>query len=399
MKPFDRLTDYLIALERRLRWLALSRGAAVSAAAALILTVLAVLAANQFAFSHSSVVGARVFLFLGLAFAIAAALIAPVIKLNRRRAATAAESKYPQFQERLLTFTERSEANAGDPFLHLLAADTLTMAQSAQPNEVAKTSWIFSFSSAAAVSMLVLLWLGISGPGFLGYGTGLLWGAVPKGVTKPFYAISVTPGNKTVRKRSDQMIGAQLMGFTAPKVQFFAKYATASKWEAAEMRTEEGGSAYQFLIAGVPETLEYYVEAGGVRSPAYKLNVVDLPAVKKVAVTYHYPAWLGLKDVTEDPGGDLRAVQGTVAEVTVITDRPLASGELVLDDGSKIALAKGVNTTGVNTTGVNTTGVNTTGANTTGANTTLTAKVFIEKDGMYHVAALEGGEDVRLSEN
>src|SRR5580693_836189 len=374
MKPFDRLTDYLSALERRLRWLALSRGVAVSAAAALILTVLAVLAANQFAFSHSSVVGARVFLFLGLAFAIAAALIAPVIKLNRRRAASAAESKYPQFQERLLTFTERSETNAGDPFLHLLAADTLTLAQTAQPNEVAKTSWIFSFSSAAVVSMLVLLWLGISGPGFLGYGTGLLWGAVPKGVTKPFYNISVTPGNKTVRKRSDQMIGAQLMGFSAPKVQFFAKYASASKWEAAEMRTEQGGSAYQFLIAGVPETLDYYVEAGGVRSQTFKLNVVDLPSVKKVAVTFHYPAYLGLKEVTEDPGGDLRAVEGTVGEVTVTTDRPLASGEIVLDDGSKIALAKN-------------------------ADGTMMAKVPIQKDGMYHVAALQDGEDVRLSED
>src|SRR5580693_9818974 len=169
MKPFDRLTDYLSALERRLRWLALSRGAAVSAAAALILTVVAVLAANQFAFSHSSVVGARVFLFLGLAFAIAAALIVPVIKLNRRRAASAAESKYPQFQERLVTFTERSEQNAGDPFLHLLAADTLDVAQNAQPNQVAKSAWIFSFSSAAVVAMMVLLWLGISGPGFLGY--------------------------------------------------------------------------------------------------------------------------------------------------------------------------------------------------------------------------------------
>ena len=116
MKPFDRLSEYLSALERRMRWLALSRGAAVSAAAALILTVVAVLAANQFAFSHPSVVGARVFLFLGLALAIAAALIVPVIRLNRRNAARAAESKYPQFQERLLTFTERSEVNAGDPF-------------------------------------------------------------------------------------------------------------------------------------------------------------------------------------------------------------------------------------------------------------------------------------------
>ena len=57
-----------------------------------------------------------------------------------------------------------------------------------------------------------------------------------------------------------------LTGFSAPKVRFFAKYASASQWEQAEMRTEAGGTSYQFLIAGVPETLEYYVEAGGVRS-------------------------------------------------------------------------------------------------------------------------------------
>ena len=197
---------------------------------------------------------------------------------------------------------------------------------------------------------------------------------MPKGVTKPYYAISVTPGNKTVRKRSDQAIGAQLLGFTSPKVQLFAKYASASQWEGADMRVEQGGTAYQFLIAGVPESLEYYVEAGGVRSQTFKLNVVDLPSVKKVAVTFHYPAYLGLKDTTEDPGGDLRAVQGTVGEVSVTFDKPLASGEIVLEDGTKIALAKG-------------------------ANNTLTAKVPIDKDGMYHIAAIEAGDDVRLSED
>ena len=67
MKPLDRLSDYLGAIERRLRFVALSRGAAVTAAAALLLTVAAVLLANQFAFSSGSVLGARVFLFLGLA--------------------------------------------------------------------------------------------------------------------------------------------------------------------------------------------------------------------------------------------------------------------------------------------------------------------------------------------
>ena len=374
MNPLDRLSEYLGVIESRLRWLALTRGAAVTAAAALALTVVAVLAANYFAFSNPSVLGARVFLFLGLAFALAAALIVPVIRLNRRRAARTAEHKCPQFEERLLTFSERVEQNPSDPFLELLAADTLSVAEQAEPKEIARTAWIFSFSSAAAAAVLVLLWLATSGPGFLGYGASLLWGGVPKGGVKPYYDIKVEPGNRTVRKRSDQAITARLVGFTAPKVRFFAKYASGSQWEQAEMGTEPGGSAYQFLIAGVPESLEYYVEAGGMRSSSYKLNVVDLPSVKNIRVTYRYPAWTGMKDRVENPGGDLRAVEGTTAEVAIQTDKPLATGAILLDDGSKLALRQ------------------------RGGNE-LVASVPIQKDGLYHVAAVENGEDVRLSED
>src|ERR1035441_10667071 len=113
MNPLDRLSEYLGIIERRLRWLTLSRGAAATAAAALVLTLVAVLAANHFAFSNWSVLGARVFLFLGLAFALAAALIVPVIRLNRRRVARTAERKCPQFEERLLTRSAARLAQTG----------------------------------------------------------------------------------------------------------------------------------------------------------------------------------------------------------------------------------------------------------------------------------------------
>src|ERR1019366_7664472 len=373
MKPLDRLSEYLGAIERRLRLIALTRGIAVTVGCALGLTILAVLVINQFAFSNGSVVGARVFLFLGLAFAIAAALILPVIRLNRRNAARRAEARYPQFEERLLTFTERIETNPADPFLALLADDTLRVARQAEPKDVAKSAWIYSFSSAAVAAALALIWLA-STPGYMGYGTSLLWAGLPKGVSKPFYSILVDPGNRTVRKRSDQLITAHLTGFSAPQVGFFAKYSRASQWEQAEMATEPGGTAYQFLIAGVPENLEYYVEAGGVKSSTYKLSVVDLPGVKKIRVTYHYPSWLGLKDEVEDPGGDLRAVEGTRADVAITTDKPLANGVLMMDDGSKVPLNRG-------------------------SDGILMATVPILKDGQFHIAAMEGGDDVRLSED
>jgi len=51
--------------------------------------------------------------------------------------------------------------------------------------------------------------------------------------------------------------------------------------------------------------------SGRVESKHYNLRVVDLPSVKKIRVTYHYPSWTGMKDSVEDPGGDLRAVEGT----------------------------------------------------------------------------------------
>src|SRR5689334_15599944 len=153
----NRLSDYLAAVERRLRWVALTRGMAATAAAALVFTVLAVLVANYFAFSDHSVTGARLLLFLGLAFALAAALIVPLIRLNRRRAARETESRYPQFEERLLTFSERMEQNPNDPFLDLLAADTLSVAQHAEPQRVAKTSRIASFVSAAVGAVIVLV--------------------------------------------------------------------------------------------------------------------------------------------------------------------------------------------------------------------------------------------------
>ena len=54
MNPLDRLSDYLGAVEKRLRLLAWTRGVAIAAGVALVATVALVLIANSFAFSSSS---------------------------------------------------------------------------------------------------------------------------------------------------------------------------------------------------------------------------------------------------------------------------------------------------------------------------------------------------------
>jgi hypothetical protein len=377
MNPLDRLSEYLRAVEKRLRMLAWTRGAAIAAVAALVSTIVLVLIANSFAFSSSSMLASRTVLFLALALALGGGLLLPLLRLNGRRAAREAEEKFPEFEQRLLTFSERSNANAADPFLELLAADTLEAAGKAEPARVTTPRSIFGFASLAASAVLFLVWLGMAGPGFWSYGTSLLWAGPPKAETHAFYDIIVQPGDRTVRRKSDQLVTARMVGFTPQHAKLFARYGSAAKWEEAAMRPQLDGPNHEFLFSGIPESLEYYVEAGPVRSKTYKLNVIDLPSVKKIRVTYHYPTWSGMKEAVEDPGGDLRAVEGTTAELAIQTDRPLPNGIIILDDETRIPLKDG------------------------------TARVPIQKDGMYHIASVERGaehgigqnEDVRLTDD
>ncbi len=96
MNPLTGLTDYLRRIERRLRIQAFSKGAAITATAALVFTVLAVLMANAFAFSGPSVTSARVLLFVALALALGIGLVVPLLRLNRRNAARETEREIPR---------------------------------------------------------------------------------------------------------------------------------------------------------------------------------------------------------------------------------------------------------------------------------------------------------------
>jgi exoribonuclease II len=73
-----------------------------------------------------------------------------------------------------------------------------------------------------------------------------------------------------------------------------------------------------------------------------------------------------MKDSVEDPGGDLRAVEGTDAEVAILTDRPLVKGELMLGDDRHIDLKAG-------------------------EGNWVTAHVTLDKDGLYHIADIDRG--------
>lgn len=375
MSSSSELHSYIARLQKRLRLDTGLRGAAIFTGTALTVTLVLVLVLNHFAFPARGVIYARLAIVLALEAAAAFGIAIPLVRLTRIRAVDRAEAAQPNFQQRLTTFAE-SAAKSNEPFLELLAADTLKHTGNASPAALIPNNRLWVIGGAGLGCMIVLLWTIAAGPGFIGYGAALIWTG-PKKDAAPLYAISVKPGDLTVRRNSDQLVVAHVTGMQPTKAELFAHFSSTAGWEPVAMQSVPnavGGADYQFAFAGLPEDVEYYVAAGPLVSSHYKLRVVDLPSVKQIDVTYRYPTWTGMKPVTEEHSGDLRAIEGTDAELAIRMDRPLRDGQLAVNGGQTIAL-------------------------TGGTGYVYHAIVHMDKDGAYHVAGVDDGQPVRLSED
>jgi hypothetical protein len=373
MTSSGELNLYILRLQQRLRLGAWLRGAAVFTGIALTVTLALVFVLNRFAFPAQGVTVSRFVIFLALALAAVFGIALPLIRVTREKSVRSAESANPDLDERLTTFQER-QSKGTDPFLELLAADTLPRTRKTEPSSLVPDNRLFAVAGSGLACLVVLIWMIVDGPGYLGYGASLLW---TNKDASPLYTIAVIPGDVTVRRNSDQLITAHVTGMQPGKARLFAHYQSGAGWEPVTMQGEPdsvGGATYQFVFAGLPENVEYYVTAGPLVSSRYKVRVVDLPSVKNIKVTYHYPAWTGMKPATEEHSGDLRAIEGTDAAIELEMDRPLKDGQLMLDAGQTIHL-------------------------TGGANNKYQGSIHLDKDGAYHVADTDAGQQVRLSED
>ena len=375
MSKQNELNSYIGRVIDRLRLRAWILGCTVLASTALLTTVTLVLALNHYAFPATGVKGGRLALALTLILVIAFFIVLPLFRVSAGRAVHKAEATHPNLGQRLTTFHEQQHTE-NDVFLELLAADTLALTEEAPPTSIAPGNRLFAILGIGLGCLCTLIWLIAAKPGFVGYGAALLWTGEQKNAA-PLYSINIAPGDATVRRNGDQLITANVVGLRPEKVQIFARYQNAKNWELASMHPQPnlgGAMSYQFVLAGLPESVEYYVTAGPLTSPHYNVRVVDLPSVRKIKVIYQYPKWTGEKPAAQEQTGDLRAIEGTDAQIEVEMDKPLKDGRLTLDDSKTIKLSE------------------------ENANT-YTGTIHMTKDGAYHIAAVDRGQPVRLSED
>ena len=335
----ERLDRYLDSLRRRLRTHIYVQALAACAVTVLVITSITVWRLERAEFAPGIALAGRI--------ALAAALLAILVLLAwkplrrlRRHDAEVFELQLPAVRGRVQTYLDarrRARDDAPSPLLELLAEDAAAIAEQRPVQTIVSTRRLAAVGAFGALAALALAMLVTMGPAYWGFGSRhvLLGAALPR-IVAPVRAITVEPGDATVRRNSDLAIRASASGFRPDGAQVFVRFADQPEWERAPMQTLAADRPqFEFRLYAVRAPLSYYVEADGARSAEHRISVVDLPKIERVRLTYSYPEWTGLEPAVDEERRDIRAVAGTNVKVEVFADAPLEAPALIIDGAAR----------------------------------------------------------------
>jgi hypothetical protein len=338
MNPLERA---LRQVRRRVRLERLLRGGALVGAYLLAASLLAsyVLARNNF--SDDAILWCRVIFGLGLAVVVWRYLLQSVLRPpSLRRVARFLEERYPELEQRLVTAVELAEPSVK---VHPDLRRLIQRDAAGKFERLSLPRFYWPDVSAVALSVLLATLVGgllfyVVGPAEYGYSLNRLLGGWSDAYDAPLYRIEVSPGSATVAQRADLEIRASAIGFEAAAINVFALYPNNTQWESTRMLPDTGAEGYRFLFFDIREPIEYYVEADGIRSETFRIDVSEIPRVRSVQLTLKFPSYTGLSDLVLDDERYIRALRGTRVEIRLQTDQPALGGAVKFESGSELEL-------------------------------------------------------------
>ncbi|HUG55214.1 MAG TPA: hypothetical protein VMR21_16525, partial [Vicinamibacteria bacterium] len=363
---YDELRQVIRSVRRRWRLKVALRGAALVLAAGLVTIAVSAYAMDHFRYEPWAVTGFRLFAYLTLAALTVRLLVLPLWgRVTEDRVALYVEEHEPSLQAAVLSAVAAGRHGQEDrPDLSralvqrlvetaIQKCQTIDYGRQVERRGLRRASGLLAAAAALGMAVAIL------SPAFLRHAAPFLFAPWSVRAASP-YAIDVEPGHATVPRGGNQTVTARLRGFEAEAVELSVRSGPEAEWKRWPMTPDAAAEGFQFVLFGLDAASDYFVESGGVRSPQFRLDVADLPHVKRVDLEYHFPAYTGLSPQVVEDSGDVAALHGTEVHVRITPTMKVAGGRLHLDGASPSPLA-------VATDG------------------TLTAAFQVQKEGFYRI--------------
>lgn len=152
------------------------------------------------------------------------------------------------------------------------------------------------------------------------------------------YRIELVPGDIEIARGNDQLVSARVVGFEVDQAILFISDDDGDSWRERTMTLGGDAGLYESFLFDLNKNVDYFVEAKGLRSETFRIEVADIPAVSKINLRYNFPAYTLLKPKLVKSSGEISALRGTRVEVHIVPTIKIPGGELVLNDGQRIPL-------------------------------------------------------------
>ena len=98
--------------------------------------------------------------------------------------------------------------------------------------------------------------------------------------------------------------------------------------------------AFETIFFGLRQSLDYFVQAAGVRSSVFRIEAAELPFVDRLELEYVFPAYTGLEPRQIEDGGDIAVLRGTTVRLRVHSTLATTGGRIVRgeQDGAPLAV-------------------------------------------------------------
>ena len=298
-------------------------------------------------FSPSSIVAFRIVTYVALLAAGWWLFIRPVSRrVSDEQVALYLEEHEPSLQSVLLSAVEESKkedrAAALDYSPQIVRrliesavekVRNADMGRNVEQQQLTRSSGLLAGATVAAVLLLVF------GPDYLRHGISAL--LLPAGNVEAAspYSIDVSPGDATVARGADQTVTARLVGFDAESVNLFVRAGSNDQFERLPLVPVDETDQFEVLLFDLQNGTDYFVEAAGVESSRFTLDVVDLPYVERLELEYVFPAYTGLDPQLVESGGDIAVLKDTEVRLRAFSTLATEAGELVLDEDNRTPLA------------------------------------------------------------
>ena len=228
------------------------------------------------------------------------------------------------------------------------------MGRAVEHRQLTRSSGLLAAAGIGAVLLFMF------GPDYLRHGVSALLTPFANVEAASPYQIEVLPGDATVARGADQTVTARLVGFESDEVNLFMRTNSSAPFERLPLVPIDDSDMFEALLFDLQAATDYFVEAVGIQSSTYTLDVVDLPYVERIELEYYFPAYTGLEPRTIEAGGDIAVLTGTEIRLRAVSTMQTGGGTLVLDEENRIDLV-------------------------VQADGTLTGSFVVEKDGFYRI--------------